>query len=93
MTTEATKQDIAALERQGWRADTAARALVQTFGHETYDKTVRFLVRLGQKAQETGATPWIEIENGTEVTVRIGQPPAPTLTAAEIELAKSLNFG
>ncbi len=46
---------------------------------------------VGQKAEAGPAMPSIQVENGTEVTVRIGRSTSAALTADEIELAKSLN--
>ncbi len=90
MTTETMNQEIEELEAQGWEADAAPRALEKHYTFPSYAATVKFLVAVGQRAEGT-AIPSIRIDNGTEVTVRVGGPTSAALTADEIELAKSLN--
>ena len=91
MTTETMNQEIEKLEEQGWEADAAPRAVEKHYSFPSYSATMKFLIALGQKAEGAGAMPSIQVENGTEVTVRIGRPTSGALTADEIELAKSLN--
>ncbi len=91
MTTETMIQEIEELEQQGWEADAAPRAVAKHYSFPSYSATMKFLIAVGQKAAAAAAMPSIQVENGTEVTVRIGRPSSATLTADEIELAKSLN--
>ena len=90
MTTENMNQEIQTLEEQGWEVDDGPRGLTKVERFDSYADSVQRLVRVGQRAQEAGVMPSIEVENGTEVTLRVGPPPSRVLTAAEIELAKSL---
>ena len=90
MTTETMTQGIRELEQQGWEADAAPRAVEKSYSFPNYDATMKFLVKLGQRA-EHAAVPSIRVDDGTEVTVRVGRPPSATLTDDEVELAKSLN--
>jgi len=91
MTTETMKHEIEKLEQQGWEADAAPRAVEKHYSFPSYSATMKFLIALGQKAEAAPAMPSIRVENGTEVTVRIGRSTSAALTADEIELAKSLN--
>ena len=93
MAKETMKQDIAALEKKGWEVDDEPRALVKRERFESYDASVQHLVKIGKRAEGAAEIPSIRIDGGTEVTVRVGRPPSPGLTAAEIELAKSLDVG
>ena len=90
MTEKTLKQETAELEKQGWEVDAAPRALERRESFPDYDATVNYLVGVGKRAAAAGAMPSICVRNGNEVAVRIGRPPSPTLTAQEIELAKSL---
>ncbi len=91
MTTKTMKHEIEELEQQGWEADAAPRAVEKHYSFPSYSATMKFLIALGQKAEAAAAMPSIQVENGTEVTVRIGRPTSGALTTDEIELAKSLN--
>ncbi len=91
MTTETMIQEIEELEQQGWEADAAPRAVEKHYSFPSHAATVKFLIAVGQKAEGGVAMPSIRVENGTEVTVRIGRPTSAALTAEEIELAKELN--
>ncbi len=91
MTTETMNQEIEELEAQGWEADAAPRALEKHYSFPSYSATMQFLIALGQKAEAAAAMPSIQVEKGTEVTVRIGRSTSAALTADEIELAKSLD--
>ncbi len=91
MTHETMKQEIQKLEEQGWEADAAPRAVEKLYQFPSFAATVKFLVAVGQKTQNASTMPSIQVENGTQVTVRVGRPTSPTLTAEEIELARSLD--
>ena len=86
-------EDLTALEAKGWEVDTEPRGLSKLECYPSFDAAVSRLVGLGDKAAACGVVPSIHIENGTEVTLRIGRPYSPGLTPEEIELAKSLESG
>ncbi len=92
MTSETMKQEIQQLEEQGWKADAKPRAVEKHFRFPDYEATVTFLIALGKAtANRTSAMPAIHIESGTEVQVRVGGAPVPTLTEEEIALAKAIS--
>ena len=91
MTTETMNQEIEELEHQGWEADAAPRAVEKHYSFPSYSATMKFLIALGKKAEAAPTMPSIQVENGTEVTVRIGRSACAALTADELELAKSLD--
>ncbi len=90
MNPETVKQQIEELEEVGWEADDTPRAVEKRYRFNDYAGTLNFLIEVGAAIERTGAMPSIHIDTGTELTVRVGQPPAPALTEAEIQLAEAL---
>ncbi len=90
MTNEIEKEDLEELEAKGWVAETTTQALVKKEHRPSYSESLNYLIEVGDEAAKHGAMPTIRIDGGTEVTLRVGREPAPSLTAAEIRLAKAL---
>lgn len=84
------ERDREELEAKGWEVETTNQALVWKERRPSYSETLNYLIEVGDEAAKHRAMPTIRIDDGTEVTLRIGREPAPTLTADEIRLAKAL---
>ncbi len=85
-----TIKQIEELEEVGWEIDDTPRAVEKRYRFNDYAETLNFLIDVGSAVERTGAMPSLHIAAGTNVTVRVGQPPAPTLAEAEIRLAEAL---
>ncbi len=90
MTDDNLQQEIEQLEEQGWQAETTVNAVEKRHRFPSFSETLNFLIELGDQTAKLDAMPSIHIDGGTEVSVRVGQPPAAGLTADEIRLAKAL---
>ncbi len=91
MTDETLRRKIEELEKSGWQADTAPRALEQRRRFRDFYGTLCFLMEVGAAAERSGAMPSITIEGGPgggiEVRLRVGGPRLPGMTAEQVELA------
>ena len=93
MKPETFNEAIEQLEASGWQADNTPRAVEKEYTFESYSDTLNFLIELGAVAEKHDAMPAIRIKDGNQLHLRIGQPPAPVLSAGEIELAQALAAG
>lgn len=93
MTNQDLRQAAAELAEMGWRIDDTPQGAEMPLRFPSFTETVNYLIDLGKTAQPFAAVPTVHIDGGTEVTLRLGRPPAPGLTADEIALAKAIHPG
>ncbi len=77
-------------ENQGWASNKLPQSLEKSFVFATYSDAITFLIEVGSLAEATGALPTIVVENGNQVTLRLGQPDDAQVGEADVDFAEAL---